>query len=119
MEGLGGCGEGGGEVGLSKNDKNCYNGIMNVSLTPRLEQFVEKKVRAGLYQTASEVVREGLRLLQERDQLEKARLEELRGMIAVGIDQIDAGRTSRFDDAAVKRIRRSGRKKLAALRKKS
>jgi antitoxin ParD1/3/4 len=90
---------------------------MNVSLTPRLEQFVEKKVRTGLYQTASEVVREGLRLLQERDQLEKARLAELRSLVAVGIDQIEAGSTTPFDDAALKRIRRRGRSKLAALRK--
>ena len=40
---------------------------MNVSLTPELEKLVNEKVRSGLYQTASEVVREALRLLKQRD----------------------------------------------------
>jgi putative addiction module CopG family antidote len=40
---------------------------MNVSLTPELEELVNGKVRSGLYQTASEVVREALRLLKQRD----------------------------------------------------
>ena len=40
---------------------------MNVSLTPELEELVNQKVRSGLYQTASEVVREALRLLKQRD----------------------------------------------------
>ena len=40
---------------------------MNVSLTPELERLVNEKVESGLYQTASEVVREALRLLKERD----------------------------------------------------
>ena len=40
---------------------------MNVSLTPELEALVNDKVRSGLYQTASEVVREALRLLKSRD----------------------------------------------------
>jgi antitoxin ParD1/3/4 len=40
---------------------------MNVSLTPELEALVIEKVRSGLYQTASEVVREALRLLKNRD----------------------------------------------------
>ena len=40
---------------------------MNVSLTPELEELVNEKVRTGLYQTASEVVREALRLLKQRD----------------------------------------------------
>jgi antitoxin ParD1/3/4 len=41
---------------------------MNVSLTPELEKFVSAKVRAGRYTSASEVVREALRLLEEHDQ---------------------------------------------------
>lgn len=40
---------------------------MNVSLTPQLEEFVRRKVESGLYNNASEVIREGLRLLIERD----------------------------------------------------
>lgn len=42
---------------------------MNVSLTPELERFVQAKVRSGLYNNASEVVREGLRLLKESDEV--------------------------------------------------
>jgi antitoxin ParD1/3/4 len=48
---------------------------MNVSLTDELEALVEKKLASGLYKSASEVVREGLRLLDERDR--KERLEAL------------------------------------------
>jgi len=63
---------------------------MNVSLTPELEQFVQGKVNTGLYYSASEVVREGLRLLQERDQLQQLRLQELRQEIQVGMDSGDS-----------------------------
>ena len=42
---------------------------MNVSLTPELERFIDGKVESGLYNNASEVVREGLRLLKEHDEV--------------------------------------------------
>lgn len=42
---------------------------MNVSLTPALEEFVRSKVRSGGYESASEVVREGLRVLKQREQI--------------------------------------------------
>ena len=44
---------------------------MNVSLTPELEKFVDSKVESGLYNNASEVVREGLRLLKEQDEIRR------------------------------------------------
>ncbi len=47
---------------------------MNVSLTPELEKLVQDKVASGLYQTASEVIREGLRLLKERDERQRGAL---------------------------------------------
>jgi antitoxin ParD1/3/4 len=53
---------------------------MNVSLTPELEQLVNEKVRSGLYQTASEVVREALRLLKLRD--DEARRADVRAGLA-------------------------------------
>lgn len=59
---------------------------MNVSLTPELEQLVQKKVRSGRYLSASEVVRDALRLLEERDRLRDLRAEELRRRIAGGAD---------------------------------
>ncbi len=64
---------------------------MNVSLTPELEQFVQEKVKSGRYLSASEVVREALRLLQEEDQIRQLRLEKLRKEIAIGIEQADRG----------------------------
>ena len=67
---------------------------MNVSLTPELERMVEAKVRSGSYASASEVVREGLRLLGRRDAREEAKLEALRADIQQGIDSAAAGRRS-------------------------
>lgn len=64
---------------------------MNVSLTPQLEQFVREKVNSGRYLSASEVVREGLRLLEERDRVQQMKLETLRQELMVGIEQIERG----------------------------
>ena len=91
---------------------------MNVSLTPQLEDLVQKKVESGLYNSASEVIREALRLLEEKDQLKSIRLEELRKDISVGIEQADRKETTSFDQDAVKRIKANGRKKLAGTRQK-
>jgi len=62
---------------------------MNVSLTPELEQYVSTKVSSGLYTSASEVVREGLRLLKERDQVSVLQLTEIRAKIAEGLAQLE------------------------------
>jgi antitoxin ParD1/3/4 len=64
---------------------------LNVSLTPELEQFVQSRLASGRYQTASEVIREGLRLLEEREQARETALEELRAKIRRGGDQADRG----------------------------
>jgi antitoxin ParD1/3/4 len=64
---------------------------MNVSLTPELEQFVHSRVASGLYQTASEVVREGLRLLEQREQAREIAPKELRAKIRRGVQQADRG----------------------------
>lgn len=81
---------------------------MNVSLTPELEQYVAKKVESGLYQTASEVIREGLRLLKEKDELHQRKLDVLRREIQVGIDQADRGELSPIDaKGTLKRLRAS------------
>jgi len=64
---------------------------MNVSLTPKLEQLIERKVQSGRYQTASEVVREGLRLLDDQDRLRELQVEEVRKKIRTGLDQLDRG----------------------------
>ncbi len=87
---------------------------MNVSLTRELEEFVDKKVSTGLYQTASEVVREGLRLLKERDDLQQRKLEDLRRDIAIGLEEAERGEVTSVDAGAVLekvRARRISRKK--------
>ncbi|EKD26854.1 MAG: hypothetical protein ACD_79C00988G0008 [uncultured bacterium] len=64
---------------------------MNVSLTPTLEEFVHQKVASGLYNSASEVVRDGLRLLEEREKINEMKREELRRDIQKGFDSLDRG----------------------------
>ena len=64
---------------------------MNVSVGHDLEEFVRGKVETGDYASASEVVRDGLRLLKEKDLLLEAKLQALRAEIQKGIDEIDAG----------------------------
>ena len=59
---------------------------MNVSLTPELEKYVSEKVESGLYHSASEVIREGLRLLKDQDALRKVRLHEVRQQIQEGVN---------------------------------
>ena len=63
---------------------------MNVSLTSELEKYVSEKVASGLYHSASEVVREGLRLLKDQDALRAMRLNDLRQQIQQGIDSGDS-----------------------------
>jgi antitoxin ParD1/3/4 len=85
---------------------------MNISLTPHLENLVKSKVDSGLYNSASEVMREALRLLEERDQLRNVRLEELRREIQKGIDSGDA------TPLDMEEIKASGRRRLAAEQQK-
>ena len=82
---------------------------MNVSLTPQLEDFVKDKVKSGRYHSASEVVREALRMLEERD----LRLADLRKEIAIGLEQAERGEVSPLDMEAIKA---KGRRILAERR---
>jgi antitoxin ParD1/3/4 len=90
---------------------------MNVSLTKELESLVNEKVKSGMYQTASEVVREGLRLLKERDQLEWLRRE-----VRLGGEDIERGDYTEYDETTTEDlkadIKRRGMARLAALEKK-
>jgi antitoxin ParD1/3/4 len=65
---------------------------MHVSLTAKLEEFVKSKVDGGLYNNASEVVREALRLMWEHDELQRLKLERLRDELAKGEADLAAGR---------------------------
>lgn len=64
----------------------------NVVLTEHQQEFVDSLVETGRYQNASEVLREGLRLIEQRERLEAAQLSALREAAAKGWADIDAGR---------------------------
>lgn len=63
---------------------------MNVSLTPKLEKYVQSKVKTGRYTSASEVVREALRLLEQNDERERE-LKEFRAKLDQGLAELDRG----------------------------
>ena len=90
---------------------------MNVSLTPELEKLVQDKVASGLYQTASEVIRESLRLLKERDEHRQAALREA---IQDGLTQLEHGAYQDYTDATLKdsaqAVKQRGRERLASRR---
>ena len=91
---------------------------MKVSLTTELEKFVQDKVASGLYYSASEVIREGLRLLKEQDALKEYRLHELRQEIKKGIEQIERGDYTEYDRDSLKdlaqQIKSKGHKRKVA-----
>lgn len=79
---------------------------MNVNLTPQLEEMVRAKVASGLYGSASEVVREALRLMGEQDRMREARLSELKAEVRRGLD---SGESEPWDAEAIKREARARR----------
>ncbi len=93
---------------------------MNVSLTPELEKLVQEKVASGLYNSASEVVREALRLMKEQDLLKQMRLEELRKEVAFGVEQMERGEFTAHGStkALSKETKAEGRKGRAGRSKK-
>ena len=80
---------------------------MNVSLTPELERFVADKVEAGRYNSASEVVREALRLLEEYDQNGAMRLAEFNQELGRRLGSLDRGRSVKPVDARDRLKRKS------------
>jgi antitoxin ParD1/3/4 len=71
----------------------------NVVLTESQALWVEQLVSSGRYQNASEVLRDGLRLIQDREEARAAKLSALRAAVAVGMEDIEAGRYTEFADA--------------------
>ena len=80
---------------------------MNVSLTPELEKFVDGEVQSGLYQTASEVIRAGLRRLKEDKRLPAVprTIEELEASLIASLDRLDRGEGVDGEEA-FRRLRR-------------
>ena len=69
----------------------------NVVLTDYQSLLVDRLVQSGRYQNASEVLREGLRLIEGKESEEKARLKALRDAARIGVADLDAGRFSTFE----------------------
>ena len=79
---------------------------MNVALTPVLEKLIQKKVKSGAYNNASEVVREALRLLEEQDTIKELKLQKLKSELQLGIDQLNKTQYSKKSlQSIVKSIR--------------
>ncbi len=72
----------------------------NVLLTERQAALVDALVESGRYQDASEVLRDGLRLVETREAEEKAKLDALRAAAQVGFDALDRGEFAEFSDAS-------------------
>lgn len=77
---------------------------MNVNLTPQLEAMVRRKVEGGQYNNASEVVREALRLMQQRDE-ERDGLGRLRAAIAAAQEQFDRGEGREYTPELLERLK--------------
>jgi antitoxin ParD1/3/4 len=81
---------------------------MNISLTPKLEGYVKAKVKTGDYNNASEVIREALRVLQEREADRKVQLGALKKLIREGEE---SGTTVPWDPEAIKEKARARARK--------
>lgn len=87
---------------------------MNVSLTPELERLIDERVKSGRYTSASEVIREALRLLDRFDEAQQRGLVELNQKIDEGLAQADRGElisgeeSRRRTRAALSRLSRRG-----------
>jgi|SRR5215469_2729107 len=91
----------------------------NVNLTEHFDRFIETGIAAGRFSNASEVVREGLRLLEQRELEDKAKIEWLRGAAKEGFEAADRGdyvtlRSDQEIDDFVDQVRRKASKKLGA-----
>ena len=94
----------------------------NVNLTEHFDRFIETGVTSGRFSNASEVVREGLRLLEQREEEDKAKLEWLRAAAKEGFGQLDRGEGIEFEsmdefDAFIDQIGQEVSAEIAAERK--
>jgi antitoxin ParD1/3/4 len=86
---------------------------MNVNLGAVFDKFIAEQLKSGMYLSQSEVVREGLRLLKEREELKKLRVAELRREIAIGSEQADRNEFVDGDEAFAEIRRRTAERKRA------
>ncbi|MGL1891336.1 MAG: type II toxin-antitoxin system ParD family antitoxin [Spirochaetaceae bacterium] len=84
---------------------------MNVSLTPEFDMWISEKVKSGLYSSSSEVIREGLRLLKQKEEQRNAVLQDLRVELDIGLNQLKEGKSRQFDKNLLKYIKTNARKR--------
>ena len=77
----------------------------NVVITERQDEMIDQLVKDGRYQNASEVLREGLRLVERNEATYAAKLEALRSAVQVGMDDFEAGRIETFETREALRAR--------------
>jgi antitoxin ParD1/3/4 len=97
---------------ISKRIQKMEAIIMNISLTPKMDQWLAEKVASGMYSSSSEVILEGLRLLKRQEEQRQAVTEDLRQEILVGVMQLDSGKAISFDSSVIADIKVRGRDKL-------
>jgi len=86
---------------------------MNVNLGAVFDRFVADLLKTGHYQSQSEILREGLRLLKEREELKQLQLAELRRMIALGSAEADRGEFVDGENTFAEIRKRSAERKRA------
>lgn len=86
---------------------------LNVSLPPELESRVRRHVESGLYSSASEVIREALRLFETYQDVQASNLASLKADIAQGVADVSAGRVRELN---MNEIKQRGRAELKARR---
>jgi len=85
--------------------------MITIALPSELEELVNAKIQSGQYSSAGEVIREGLRLLEEKDTLRQIKLEQLRKDIAVAVEAEERGEVAPLD---IEAIIAEGKRRLVA-----
>jgi antitoxin ParD1/3/4 len=86
---------------------------MEIHLLPDLAELIRRKVEAGEYETASDLVTHAVYLLDARDKMRAVQLGELRREVQMGLDECERGEVERFTKETARRIKERGRQRLA------
>ncbi len=91
---------------------------MEVTLSPELEELIAEQVESGHYPSPGEVVRDALRLFQEKLMLPERKRETLRRDVQIGLDALDRGEYVEYDDARqlAAEIKARGRRRLESVK---
>ena len=96
---------------------------MEISMKPELKQYIEKKIRSGLYNSTEEVVHEALYRMQEDDKVIDFKKEKLVEMVMVAIKQIERGEYAEYNEKTLHElfedIKARGKAKLKAEERRS